>query len=242
VKVIAFNASPKMGKGNTALILEPFLNGMREAGAEVELFYTKELNIKPCQGELNCWLETPGRCFQHDDMEMVLEKLRSANVIVMATPLFTWGMSGPLKNLLDRTIPMVEPFFDVSTGHCRHPWRQETQAPQVVLVSNCGFWELDNFTPLVKQMEGMFDDHFAGALLRPHGPLFAVMLQMGAPVQDVLEAAREAGRELAQDGRMSQNTLNAVSRELMPKEEYVSRVNRHFHGKVDGLEEKAAKA
>ena len=37
MKVIAFNSSPRMDKGNTALILNPFLEGMREAGAEVEL-------------------------------------------------------------------------------------------------------------------------------------------------------------------------------------------------------------
>ena len=43
MKVIALNASPKMDKGNTALIITPFLEGMREAGAEVELFYTKKL-------------------------------------------------------------------------------------------------------------------------------------------------------------------------------------------------------
>ncbi|WP_207637584.1 flavodoxin family protein [Desulfotruncus alcoholivorax] len=41
MKVIAINSSPNMGEGNTALILNPFLKGMREAGAEVELFYTK---------------------------------------------------------------------------------------------------------------------------------------------------------------------------------------------------------
>lgn len=42
MKVPAINSSPKMDKGNTALILAPFLEGMREAGAEVELFYPKE--------------------------------------------------------------------------------------------------------------------------------------------------------------------------------------------------------
>jgi len=62
MKVLAFNGSPKMDKGNTALILNPFLQGMREAGAEVELFYTKRLDIGPCQEEFNCWLKTTGKC------------------------------------------------------------------------------------------------------------------------------------------------------------------------------------
>jgi multimeric flavodoxin WrbA len=88
VKVVAINASPKMDKGNTALILDPFLDGMREASAEVELFYTKKLEIKPCQGELNCWLRTPGRCFRSDDMETVLSAMRTADIWVLATPLY----------------------------------------------------------------------------------------------------------------------------------------------------------
>jgi multimeric flavodoxin WrbA len=40
MKVLAINSSPRMGRGNTALILNPFLEGMKGAGAEVELFYT----------------------------------------------------------------------------------------------------------------------------------------------------------------------------------------------------------
>ena len=75
MKVLALNSSPMMGKGNTALILTPFLDGMREAGAEVELFYTKKLKINPCQGEFNCWLKTPGVCWQNDGMQMLIPKL-----------------------------------------------------------------------------------------------------------------------------------------------------------------------
>ncbi|WP_332882068.1 flavodoxin family protein [Methanosarcina horonobensis] len=52
MKVLAINSSPRMDKGNTALILNPFLEGMKEAGAEVELFYTKKLNINPVQVSL----------------------------------------------------------------------------------------------------------------------------------------------------------------------------------------------
>ena len=85
MKAIAINASPMMDKGNTAAILTPFLDGMREAGAEVELFYTKQLDIKPCQGEFKCRIT--GKCFQKDDMEMLLPKLTEADIQVFATGL-----------------------------------------------------------------------------------------------------------------------------------------------------------
>ena len=58
MEVIAINASPRMDKENTALILEPFLEGIKEKGALVELFYTKKLKINPCHGVFTCWFKT----------------------------------------------------------------------------------------------------------------------------------------------------------------------------------------
>ena len=233
MKVVAINASPRTDKGNTAIILQPFLDGMREAGAEVEVFYTKKLDIKPCQGEFNCWFKSPGKCFQADDVEMLHSKMRVADVWVFACPLYVWGLPGPLKNLLDRCIPLVQPYFDLTDGHCRHPRREGVTEPQVVLVANCGFWELDNFDALLKHMKDFLGDRFAGALLRPHGPALATMLEMGMPVQDVLEAAKEAGQEMAHDRRMNQETLNRVSRELLPLQQYVELVNQEFRRNLD---------
>ena len=60
-KVIAINGSPKMEKGNTAMLLTPFLRGMEDAGAEVEMFYANHIDVKPCScGKMYCWYETPG--------------------------------------------------------------------------------------------------------------------------------------------------------------------------------------
>jgi len=235
MKVIAFNASPKMDKGNTALILNPFLAGMREGGAEVELFYTKKLHVQPCQGEFNCWFKTPGSCFQNDDMQMIHPKLFAADVMVLATPLYVWGMAAPLKNVLDRIIPLFQPFFSLRNGHCVHAMRERIQPPKAVLISNCGFWEMDNFDALVHQLRDIFADRFAGALLRPHGPALASMLKLGVPVEDVLDAARQAGRELVHDGSMSQEALATVGRELLPMDQYVELVNREFQKELDRL-------
>ena len=241
MKAIAINSSPLMDKGNTAVILNLFLDGMKEAGAEVELFYTKKLNINPCQGCFNCWLKTPGQCFQRDDMDTIRPKLDEADIWVLATPLYVDGMSGPLKNLLDRIIPGAQPFFEMRDGHIRHPGRGETKPRKMVLVSNCGFWEMDNFDALVVHVKAICKNarmEFAGALLRPHGAALRPMSEQGAPVQDVLTAAREAGHQLVRDGKISPQTLSTVSRELMPMETYFQMANQSFQQALDALPKK----
>ena len=241
MKVVAINSSPNMDKGNTALILGPFLEGMGEAGADVELFYTRKMKINPCQGEFNCWLKTPGKCFQKDDMQMLLPKLTEADVLVLATTLYVDGVTGPMKNLLDRIIPLAQPFFELRDGHCRHPGRDGSRGSQLVLVSNCGFWEMDNFNPMLVHMEAVSKNmgrEFAGALLRPHGPALMGMMEMGAPVDDILDAAKEAGRQLVEDGRMSFETLKSVSRELLPLQMYLEIVNKRFQEELDAIEKK----
>ena len=229
MKVVAINGSPKMDKGNTALILEPFLEGMREVGAEVELFYTKKLKINPCQGDFRCSTETPGECFQKDDMQMLHPKLCEADIWVFATPVYASGMTGPLKNLIDRIlIPLGEPFLELRDGRCHHPLREGTKPGQVVLVSSCGYWEMDNFDLLLAHIHA-FCEHaereFAGALLRPHGPALQPMMEKGVPIDDIFEAAKEAGRQLVEDGKMSPATLAVVSRELLPLEMWARGTN-----------------
>ncbi len=238
MKVIAFNCSPRMDNGNTALILNPFLEGMKEVGAEVELFYTRKLKINPCRGDFICWLKTPGECWQKDDMQMLYPKLREAEICVFGTPVYVDGISGPMKNLLDRIIPGVQPFFELRDGHCRHLLREGHKYGKVVLVSNCGFWEMDNFDPLLVHTKAFCrngDMEFAGALLRPHGEALRPMMEMGISLDDVFEAAREAGRQLVKDGKMSAETLNIVSRELMPLEAYVQAANEMFQQALDAL-------
>jgi multimeric flavodoxin WrbA len=246
MQVIAVNSSPKGGQGNTAVILDPFLEGMRDAGAEVELLYTRKLKIKPCKGDMNCWLKTPGECSQKDDMASILPKFASADIMVFATPLYVDGMSGPMKTFFDRLVPLGLPFIELRDDHCRHPAR--TPRPhegKMVLVSNCGFWELDNFDALVTHMEAIsrnFGSEFAGALLRPHGGALRTMLEMGAPVQDVLDAAREAGRQLIRDGKMREETLATVSRELLPRDAYVELANQRFREALDEVEKRRERA
>jgi len=221
MKAIAINASPKMDKGNTAAILMPFLEGIREAGAEVEIFYTSKMKINQCQGDLACWFKTPGKCSQRDDMDILLPKLAEADIWIFATPVYVGSMSGPLKNMIDRILPLVTPFFELHNGHCSHPVREGALISKLVLVSTCAFWELDNFDPLIANLKDICRNanlEFAGALLRPHYRALQSMVEKNEPVNDIFDEAREAGHQLVRDGAISSTTLAAISRPLLPLE------------------------
>jgi multimeric flavodoxin WrbA len=164
-------------------------------------------------------------------MRTVLPKLADSEIWVFATPVYFDGITGPLKNLLDRMLPLGDPFFELRDGHCRHPLRKGVKQGKIVLVSNCGFWEMDNFDPLLVHMEAVCKNvsrRFAGALLRPHGGALKPMMKRGMRVHDIFEAAREAGRQLINDGEMSEETLRVVSRPILPLDLYVQNVNKRF--------------
>lgn len=236
MKTLAFNASPDMEKSNTALLLHPFLDGMREEGSDVELIYTCKIHVRPCLGDRACWTRTPGKCVQDDDVKALLPKIQEADVIIFATPVYVDGMPGTLKNLIDRFIPILEPYFVMRGGHCRHPPRHPRKHSKLVLISNCGFWEIDNFDSLVMHVKAIcqnFSWEFAGALLRPHGEALGYMVRYGLEVQDVLTAAKNAGKELARTGTISEENLNVIRRELVPLETYAKIVNNSFKQQLD---------
>ncbi|MCL5256942.1 MAG: flavodoxin family protein [Chloroflexi bacterium] len=231
MKVLAINGSPQMDKGNTALILNPFLEGMQQAGAEVEVLYTKKLKVNPCLADFGCILKTPGRCIQNDDMKEIYPKVREADIWILASPLFWDGLSGPLKCLVDRLTPLGSAPMEIRDGHTRHPVGPGAKGGKIVLVSNCGFWELDNFDPILAHVKAICRNagrEFGGALLRPHGPIFGGMVKMGMPVGDIFEAAKEAGRQLIQNGEMSAETLAIVSRPLQPLDQFVEGYNQRI--------------
>ncbi len=235
MKAVVINGSPLGEKGNTAVILGPLVEGMKAAGAEVSVFLTSAMTVNPCRGEYNCWFRTPGQCFQQDDMQPLLAKLREADILVLATPLYVDGMTGALKMVMDRLIPLGDPKIEFREDHCRHPGRGPARNGKLVLVSNCGFWELDNFDALVghaKAIARNLNMAFAGALLRPHGPALKAMLDMHVPVKDVLNAAREAGRQLVTQGAIAPETQTAVCRPLLSRDQYVSIANKHIAEKV----------
>jgi len=226
-RVVVINGSARMEKGNTARVLAPFLDGMREAGAFVELFYAKRLNVKPCTGEFYCWNRKPGACYQEDNMQMLYPKLRKADILVLATPVYI-PLPGEMQNLINRLCPLIEPILTWRDGRTRAKFHDNVKIRKIVLVSTCGWWEMGNFGTVLRIAEeiakGVSVD-FAGAILRPHAYL---MVEKKEKAKKVTEALRKAGYELVKKGRMSKSLLEAISQPLISEEEYRHSLNDDY--------------
>jgi multimeric flavodoxin WrbA len=235
MKILAIDGSPRSTSGNTYRILKPFLDGAAEAGADTQEVHLARRTIHPCVGDFACWLRTPGQCIRDDDMTELRPRVAAADVLVLATPVYVDGPTAQMKTFVDRLVPLVEPFIELRKGHCRHPGRGGARDQKLVLVSSCGFWELDNFDPLVTWAQAMCRNlgaEFAGALLRPHAGMLEALEQMGHPPAKVYDAAREAGRQLVRDGAIDEKTLKLVARKLIPRRLYLLAANRHFRKEI----------
>lgn len=99
MKVLGIYGSPRR-EGNTDLLLREFLRGCREAGAEVEEIFLRQLKITPCLEIYACKKE--GKCPIPDDMQPLYDKLAEADVIALASPIFFYAVSAHTKTFIDR--------------------------------------------------------------------------------------------------------------------------------------------
>ena len=97
--VLILSASLRAGS-NSETLANAFADGARAAGHIVELVSLRGKNIAFCRGCLAC--QTLGRCVIDDDAVTITDKMQHADVIVFATPIYYYEMSGQLKTLLDR--------------------------------------------------------------------------------------------------------------------------------------------
>lgn len=99
--VLIISASPRKG-GNSDTLCEQFMKGAKEAGNRVDKIRLAELNIDYCSACSAC--KKIGHCVKQDDMEQVLSKMREADVIVLATPVYFFTMNAQMKTMIDRTL------------------------------------------------------------------------------------------------------------------------------------------
>ncbi|MDP4159848.1 MAG: flavodoxin family protein, partial [Bacillota bacterium] len=140
MKIVVINGSPKGINSNTNVMVQAFLKGAQEAGAETLNIFLSEKEIKHCKGCHICWTKGPGQCVTNDDMLGVLSSMGGANIIAFATPVYFANISGMLKVFMDRMTMIGSPHSQKDVKEKVQELKSsETLIPKLMMISNCGF-------------------------------------------------------------------------------------------------------
>ena len=118
MNILALLGSPRKG-GNSEVLLQAVLRGVTEAGGRPEVIRLCDFNIHPC---LNCGgCDDTGECVVEDDMTMLYDKILASQRIILASPIFFYGITAQAKAFIDRTQALWNRY---------RLWREQDEIPQ----------------------------------------------------------------------------------------------------------------
>jgi len=134
MKVCILISSPRRN-GNTASLLEPFAEELKKHDAEIRIIdlYTKTVN--PCIACRRCQnVSGSFGCPQKDDMQSVFDSVLEADIFILATPIYSWYCTPPMKAALDRLVYGMNKYYGV-TGLKECLW----EGKKCAVLSTCGY-------------------------------------------------------------------------------------------------------
>ena len=100
-KVVIVKGSPRRN-GNSAILVDQVAAGAESVGAEVDVFYLHGMDIQPCDACEVCRASMEDECIVEDDMQNIYPKLRQADALVIASPVYWFNVSAQIKLFIDR--------------------------------------------------------------------------------------------------------------------------------------------
>ena len=217
-KIVVFDGGPRDSKfSKTKFMVDNFIKGSKKAGAEVEYFKLKDYKIHHCSGCYTCWTKTPGECVFKDDMTVFLKKYREADLVVFASPLYIFNVTGILKDFMDRLLPVLKPYMLLDEkGYVKHPDRFPEAGEQgFVVFSAAGFPDVEHNFDGLEGMFRMWDSHNENMYLM--GEFFMTASEVIVqPVfkqrkENIEEACQKAGEQVVNKGKIDKKYMQLVS-------------------------------
>lgn len=233
MKITVFSGSHKGREGNTLIMVEEFLKGAEEAGAETENIILAGKDIRRCMGKFECWLRTPGRCTIRDDMDDLLPRFMASDIVVFACPVYFDNVPSIMKNFIERLSPVLLPQFEEDeAGEYRHAKRYE-KYPKFVVISNAGLPEQANFeveSLFFRRLARTFHTELIAEIYRGEGEVFRgknnIMLK--PLIGKYKKVLRSAGKELVENQMLSEKTVKELEKPIVPPSLYIKFGNEEW--------------
>ena len=117
-RIVILNGSPRR-KGNTSMLVKAFTEGAESAGHTVTEFFLGGMDVHGCKGCFGGHSSKECPCVQRDDMDKIYPAVKASDVVVLASPLYYWTMSGQLRTALDRLFALEEGDGNLLRGNGR---------------------------------------------------------------------------------------------------------------------------
>lgn len=228
-KIIAINGSHRGAKGYTHFLIEKLFKGARKENANCEEIILAELKINICEGCGMCNTEKHLlRCIheEKDDVAMIFNKMREADIIIYATPIYIFNMSGLMKVFLDRmnSIGNSNDFRLSESGmFFQYISKDICSKPFVTLICQDNFENemSKNVVSYFKTFSKFMDAPQAGTIIRRLGKLtgHGKNTEKENQYPKILESYKAielAGTELATKGKISRRTQKTASQDIIP--------------------------
>ena len=111
MNILILSGSPRKG-GNTDLLVEAFVKGASQKH-HVEVVSVRDYKVNPCMGCNVCFKSKDNTCVQKDDMSMIYEKMAHTDMLVIASPVYFYGLSAQLKAIIDRCHNPIRDTFKI---------------------------------------------------------------------------------------------------------------------------------
>ena len=141
-EIVIFNGSPRMD-GNTVTLLNLIAKGARDHGAEVHFHTLFKMKFMACQSCFACRMAD--KCAINDELTAAVEKVKTADAVVIGSPIYMMQMTGPVKNLYDRLFPLTD-----------NDWRPRFGAKKMVAVYTQGMEDPTLFESYFDYTAAMF--------------------------------------------------------------------------------------
>lgn len=116
-EIIILNAAARKN-GNTAALVEAFTKGAKESGNNVKEFYLQTMTIRGCMACMGC-SRNADPCAQRDEMSQIYDAFKTADVVVLSSPVYFFGVAGPLKTATDRLFALFTKYgFEACQRDC----------------------------------------------------------------------------------------------------------------------------
>lgn len=149
MKIVSLLGSPRK-KANSALIAEKFCAEAKKFGAQVKTFELNALTYQACQGCNVCKTKLD-RCVLKDDLTEVLDSIREADILVLASPVYFWDVTAQVKGFLDRCFSFLTPNFITAPNKSRLP-----SGKKLLMILTQGNTDRNSFTNIFEKFDYFF--------------------------------------------------------------------------------------